>query len=116
MFFPPFCLVVLLWEPSPVSHTIKRLSLYFLLFFSAAITFVFFVFFVFFLSSGGWGKTPHFHVFSYASCVDFTFGYIVAALARLQSPLLNPKRFLGVVSLFRARCGSLPKSLFFGAL
>ena len=34
-------------------------------------------FFFFFLSSGGWGKiksfsSPHFRVFSYASCVDLT--------------------------------------------
>ena len=35
-----------------------------------------FVSFFFFLSSGGWEKysfsSPHFHVFSYASCVDLT--------------------------------------------
>ena len=33
-------------------------------------------FFIFYISSGGWGKisfgSPHFHVFSYASCVDST--------------------------------------------
>ena len=27
---------------------------------------------LFFLSSGGWEKQRHFHVFSYASCVDLT--------------------------------------------